>query len=66
VVRALSERRGPAAEAQALYEESAESRAKRAAVAAELKAMPPPAFKGRPTKKTRRDYEKWLHSQDDE
>lgn len=66
VVRALSERRGPAAEAQALYEETAESRAKRAAVAAELKAMTAPVFKGRPTKKTRRDYEKWLHSQDDE
>lgn len=66
VVRALSERRGPAAEAQALYEETAQSRAKRAAVAAELKAMPPPAFKGRPTKKTRRDYEKWLYSQDED
>jgi ribosome-associated heat shock protein Hsp15 len=66
VVRALSERRGSAPEAQALYEETPESRAKREALVAEMKAMPPQAFKGRPTKKTRRDYEKWLYSQDDE
>ena len=31
-----------------------------------MKAMPAPRFKGRPTKKTRRDYEKWLRSSDDE
>jgi ribosome-associated heat shock protein Hsp15 len=66
VVRALSDRRGPASEAQALYEETAQSRAKREAVVAELKSLPPPAFKGRPTKKTRRDYEKWLYSQDED
>ena len=66
VVRALSDRRGPASEAQALYEETAQSRAKREAVVAELKSMPAPAFKGRPTKKTRRDYEKWLYSQDED
>ena len=66
VVRALSDQRGPASVAQALYEETAESRAKRDAVVAELKAMPPPAFKGRPIKKTRRDYEKWLYSQDED
>ncbi len=66
VVRALSDVRGPASVAQALYEETAESRAKREAVVAELKSMPPPAFKGRPTKKTRRDYEKWLHSRDED
>lgn len=66
VVRALSEVRGSAPVAQALYEETAESRAKREATAAEMRAAPPPAFKGRPTKKTRRDYEKWLYSRDDE
>lgn len=65
-VRALSEARGPAPVAQALYEETAASRAKREATAAELRAAPPPAFKGRPTKKTRRDYDKWLHSQDED
>jgi ribosome-associated heat shock protein Hsp15 len=66
LVRALSDTRGPASMAQALYEETPESRAKRDAVVAELKSMPPAAFKGRPTKKTRRDYEKWLYSQDED
>jgi ribosome-associated heat shock protein Hsp15 len=65
VVKALSERRGPAAEAALLYEETAESRARRAVLAAEMKAMPAPRFKGRPTKKTRRDYEKWLRGGDE-
>jgi len=66
VVKGFSERRGPAAEAAALYEETAQSRARRAVLAAEMKALPSPRFKGRPTKKTRRDYEKWLRSSDDE
>jgi len=66
VVRALSERRGPAAEAALLYAETGESRARRARIAAEMKAMPAPRFKGRPTKKTRRDYEKWLRGGDEE
>ena len=65
-VRALSERRGPAAEAALLYEETAESRARRAVLAAEMKSLPQPRFKGRPTKKTRRDYEKWLRSGDED
>jgi ribosome-associated heat shock protein Hsp15 len=65
-VKALSERRGPAAEAALLYEETAESRARRTVLAAEMKSVPAPRFKGRPTKKTRRDYEKWLRSSDDE
>ncbi|QJR16140.1 RNA-binding S4 domain-containing protein [Usitatibacter palustris] len=66
VVRALSEKRGGAPEAQALYEETAASKAKREAIATEMKAAGPPVFKGRPTKKSRRDYEKWLYSQDEE
>jgi len=65
-VKALAERRGPAAEAALLYEETAESRARRAVLAAEMKSLPQPRFKGRPTKKTRRDYEKWLRSGGDE
>jgi len=65
-VKELSDRRGPAAVAATLYEESAESKAKRSALAAEMKAQPQPRFKGRPTKKTRRDYEAWLRSGDDE
>ena len=66
VVKALSERRGPAAEAALLYEETEESRARRAVLAAEMKSLPQPRFKGRPTKKTRRDYERWLRSGDDD
>ena len=60
VVRGVSERRGPAPEAQQLYEEKPESRAKREALASELKANPPPVTKGRPTKKARRTYEQYI------
>ena len=66
VVKALSDKRGPASVAAQLYEESEESRARRAALAAEMKAAPQPRFKGRPTKKTRRDYERWLRSGDED
>ncbi|MEO5694315.1 MAG: S4 domain-containing protein [Usitatibacter sp.] len=66
VVKALSDKRGPAAAAALLYEESGESRARRAMISAEIKSMPQPRFKGRPTKKTRRDYEQWLRSGDDD
>jgi ribosome-associated heat shock protein Hsp15 len=63
VVKGLSERRGPAVEAQKLYDETPESRERRAQLAAELKASAAaPRFPGRPTKKDRRDYEKWLRS----
>jgi len=65
-VRALSEKRGGAAEAALLYEESGESRERRAALAAQMKAAPQPRFKGRPTKKTRREYEKWLRRGDED
>jgi ribosome-associated heat shock protein Hsp15 len=66
IVKALSDKRGPAAVAAALYAESEESRARRSVLAAEMKSLPQPRFKGRPTKKTRRDYERWLRSGDDE
>ena len=66
VVRELSDKRGPAAVAAALFEETEESRARRTVLAAEMKSLPQPRFKGRPTKKTRRDYEAWLRSADDE
>ncbi len=66
VVKDLSDKRGPAAVAAALYEETVESRARRTVLAAEMKSLPQPRFKGRPTKKTRRDYERWLRSGDDE
>ena len=66
VVKGLSERRGSGADAALLYDETAESKARRTILSAEMKAMPSPHFKGRPTKKTRRDYEKWLRQPDEE
>lgn len=59
-VLALSNKRGPASEAQKLYRETEESRARRAALALELKAQPLPSDqKGRPTKKDRREIEQF-------
>jgi ribosome-associated heat shock protein Hsp15 len=66
IVKALSEKRGPASVAATLFDETEESRTRRAAMAAVLKATPQPRFKGRPTKKTRRDYERWLRQGDEE
>ncbi len=65
-VKALSDQRGNATIAATLYEETEESRARRATLAAEMKSLPQPRFKGRPTKKTRRDYDAWLRSGDDD
>jgi ribosome-associated heat shock protein Hsp15 len=65
-VKALSDKRGSAAIAATLFDETEESRARRTALAAQMKAMPQPRFKGRPTKKTRRDYERWLRQGDEE
>ena len=55
-VRALSARRGPAAAARLLYEERAESMARRQVAIDARKALPEPAFglRGRPTKRDRR------------
>ena len=55
----LSNRRGPAPQAQKLYRESDQSRARRAEIAANLKALPQPSFKGRPTKRDRREIERY-------
>ena len=68
VVKGLAEQRGSATVAAMLFEETAESRARRAVLGAEMKSMHAhtPRFKGRPTKKTRREYEKWLRSPDEE
>lgn len=63
IVRELGERRGSAAVAATLYEETAASRAERERLAAQLK-MAPAAFvfeeKGRPTKKDRRDLARFI------
>jgi ribosome-associated heat shock protein Hsp15 len=64
VVQGIDDKRGPASAAAKLYAETAESLARREKMQLELKAAPPPVFKGRPTKKTRRDYEKWLAQPD--
>ncbi len=58
-VLGISNRRGPAPEAQKLYRETDESRARRAVIAEQNKALPLPTFKGRPTKRDRRDIERF-------
>ena len=58
-VLGLSARRGPAPEAQQLYRETEASRAQREAIAAARRTQPQPAFKGRPTKRDRREIEKF-------
>lgn len=63
IVRALGERRGSAAVAQSLYEETPESRAARERQAQQLRLAPAPFVyeeKGRPTKKDRRDLSKLI------
>jgi ribosome-associated heat shock protein Hsp15 len=57
IVRGLSEQRGPAEDAQKLYEETETSRAAREAIAGRLRLERGPAVQseGRPSKKDRRD-----------
>ncbi|WP_295645940.1 RNA-binding S4 domain-containing protein [uncultured Methylibium sp.] len=70
VVRGLSGTRGPAPVAQALYEETAESVARREAQARQRQLAPEPAAtieQGRPTKRDRRklaDWDRWSVSID--
>lgn len=76
VVKALSERRGPAPQALALYEETADSLAHRQRAAEARRLAPEPASsieQGRPTKRDRRDLERnqgqwqrWSASIDDD
>jgi ribosome-associated heat shock protein Hsp15 len=59
-VRALSDRRGPATQAAALYQETEASRSAREALAIQLKSLHSlfGPEKGRPTKKDRREIER--------
>lgn len=61
VVRALGERRGSAQVAARLYEETADSRRAREAIALQMRLQAFPAYegKGRPTKKERRRIERF-------
>jgi ribosome-associated heat shock protein Hsp15 len=68
IVRGISERRGPASVAATLYEETEESRTARAKLAEQLR-MAPAAFvyedKGRPTKRDRRELDRFRDGQRD-
>lgn len=61
IVRALSERRGPASVAQELYEETESSAARRQAAAEQQRALAAatPHFEGRPDKRSRRALAKF-------
>ncbi|HET7790182.1 MAG TPA: S4 domain-containing protein [Gemmatimonadales bacterium] len=60
-VRGLALRRGPARDAQALYDETPASLAARERLALQLKLQPAPAYTGtgRPTKKDRRTLDRF-------
>ena len=64
VVKEVSEKRGSSTIARTLFVESLESIAAREKVAADLRDMPPPLFRGRPTKKDRRTLAHWQRSAD--
>jgi ribosome-associated heat shock protein Hsp15 len=59
IVKAVSEKRGSAPIARELYAETEASIAAREKLLLELREMPPPLFKGRPTKRDRRTLENW-------
>lgn len=59
-VVALSNKRGPTVQAQKLYRETEESRQRRETISAQLQSQPQPFFfRGRPTKRDRREIERF-------
>lgn len=62
IVKGLSERRGPAETARQLYEESAQSQARRKEMveARRMQVNPSASMRGRPTKRERRALERFL------
>ena len=60
MVRGVSEKRGPASVAATLYEETVESKAKRDALATQIRSMPHDDWEsGRPTKRDRREIHRF-------
>jgi ribosome-associated heat shock protein Hsp15 len=60
MVRGVADRRGPASVAATLYEETAESKTKREALATQIRSMPADDWdSGRPTKRDRREIERF-------
>lgn len=64
-VLGLADHRGPAPEAERMYAESLESIAARQVLSAQMRDMPEPVFKGRPTKKDRRSLETFFNRRGD-
>jgi ribosome-associated heat shock protein Hsp15 len=64
-VKGLAERRGPAAEAQKLYDETADSRTARERLQIQLKSAPALHYegKGRPTKRDRREVDRFKYGE---
>ena len=59
VIKSLVEKRGSALIARGLYEETTQSIAAREQLVREQRDLPPPLFKGRPTKQDRRAIQKF-------